>query len=271
MMTIAKLKTLKDRTCVRKCASLFHEQAQRILQGNDPDHVYITDLCSLFSSPQFLSVLSFEQLASMKGFAESLASSPRASLPFILEDMHHTLLAALGSEPSDWDFVDRQGALDASQRVVLPHILILDRLRSPFNVGSIFRSADSFGIEQIWLVEGTASPTHPRSIKSARGCIDTVSHCWFSESALIERLADSDMPLFALELGGSDLEAFSFPSSGAAVIGSEEMGVSPALLSLCDQSLGRVSIALGGTKGSLNVSVASGIMLQKWYAMPCWR
>ena len=159
--------------------------------------------------------------------------------------------------------------MDLSKRKVLPHILILDRLRSPFNVGSIFRSADSFGIEQIWLVEGTASVTHPRSIKSARGCVDTVTYRYYSEAALIEKLHCSSMPLFALELGGEELERFPFPPSGAAVIGSEEMGVSPALLALCDQSLGRVSIALGGTKGSLNVSVASGIMLQRWYSRTC--
>lgn len=269
MITIAKLKSLKGRTCVRKCALLFHEQAQRILQGHDPDLAYVYDLCSLLSSPQFLSVLSDEQLESMRNYSSSLASLAEASLPFILEDMHHTLLSALGSEPSDWDFVDEEGVLDLSRRVVLPHILILDRLRSPFNVGSIFRSADSFGIEEIWLVEGTASVTHPRCIKSARGCVDTVSYRYFSESALLEKLKSSSLPLFALELGGSDLEKFPFPLSGAAVIGSEEMGVSPALLDLCDQGLGRVSIALGGTKGSLNVSVATGIMVQKWYAKTC--
>ncbi|MGB4405737.1 MAG: TrmH family RNA methyltransferase [Sphaerochaeta sp.] len=269
MITIAKLKTLKDRTCVRKCALLFHEQSQRILQGNEPDRVYISDLCSLFVSQQFLSVLDDEQLRDVKNLSSGLFSASASSLPFILEDLHHGLLSALGSEPSDWDFVDRQGALDASLREVLPHILVLDRLRSPFNVGSIFRSADSFGIEQIWLVEGTASVTHPRAVKSARGCVDTVPYQWFSESALIEKLSSSSMPLFALELGGADLETFPFPTSGAAIIGSEEMGVSPAFLSLCEGSLGRVSIALGGTKGSLNVSVASGIMLQKWYATTC--
>ncbi|MDY0288928.1 MAG: TrmH family RNA methyltransferase [Sphaerochaeta sp.] len=269
MITIAKLRTLKDRTCVRKCASLFHEQAQLILQGNEPDHAYIAGLCSLFSSAQFFSVLDDGQSLALHALSSSLSSASRASLPFILEDLHHALLSALGSEPSDWDFVDREGALDASLRVVLPHTLILDRLRSPFNVGSIFRSADSFGIEQIWLVEGTASPTHPRSIKSARGCVDTVEYHYFSESALIEKIADESISLFALELGGSDLESFPFPPSGAAVIGSEEMGVSPHLLALCDSSLGRVSIGLGGTKGSLNVSVATGIMLQRWYATPC--
>ena len=269
MITIAKLKTLKGRTCVRKCALLFHEQAQRILQGNDPDHVYINDLCSLFSSQQFLSVLDDEQQRGLHSLCSSLTSASVASLPFVLEDMHHALLSVLGSEPSDWDFVDRQGALDASLRVVLPHILILDRLRSPFNVGSIFRSADSFGIEEIWLVEGTAPVTHPRCIKSARGCVGTVSYRLFSEFDLIEKLSSSSIPLFALELGGSNLEKFPFPKSGVSVIGSEEMGVSPSLLHLCDQSLGRVSIALGGTKGSLNVSVATGIMLQKWYATTC--
>ena len=269
MITIAKLKTLKGRTCVRKCALLFHEQAQRIIQGQEPDHVYIADLCSLFSSPQFVSVLDNEQLAGLRSYASLLSSASGSSLAFVLEDMHHALLTVLGSEPSDWDFVDGEGALDASLRVMLPHTLILDRLRSPFNVGSIFRSADSFGIKEIWLVEGTASVTHPRRVKSARGCTDTVSYRWFSELDLIEKLSSSSVPLFALELGGTDLESFPFPQSGAAVIGSEEMGVSPALLALCDRSLGRVSIALGGTKGSLNVSVASGIMLQKWYATPC--
>ena len=271
MITIAKLRTLKDRTCVRKCALLFHEQAQRIIQGNEPDYPYIRELCSLFDSPQFLSVLSDEQRLVLQVPANSLFSASVASLPFFLEDIHHALLSALGSEMSDWDFVDEEGALDFSKRVILPHILILDRLRSPFNVGSIFRSADSFGIREIWLVEGTAAVTHPRSVKSARGCINTVSYQYFSESALIEKISSSSIPLFALELGGTDLESYPFPPSGAAVIGSEEMGVSPALLSLCDQSLGRVSIALGGTKGSLNVSVATGIMLQKWYVTTCWR
>ena len=266
MITIAKIKSLKDRTCVRKCALLFHEHAQMILQGKEPDYIYIDGLCSLFSSQQFLSVLDDTQLASMKNYAALLHPASVANLPFILEDMHHCLLSVLGSEPSDWDFVDSDGVLDSSLRRVLPHILILDRLRSPFNVGSIFRSADSFGIEQIWLVEGTASVVHPRSVKSARGCVKTVSYRYFSESELIEKLSSESTALFALELGGTDMEGFHFPQSGVAVIGSEEMGVSPALLQLCDKSLGRVSIALGGTKGSLNVSVASGIMLQKWYA-----
>lgn len=269
MMTIQKLRTLRGRTCVRKTALLFHTQAQTLLQGKDPDWPYIEGLCSLFSSPQFLTVLSSEELSQLHVLASRLQKTDRLSLPFVLEDIHHALLAVLGSELSDWDFVDKEGALDADRRVMLEHVLILDRIRSPFNVGSIFRSADSFGVKEIWLVEGCASVEHPRCIKTARGCIETVKHSYLSEAEVLQRLSSENHCLFALELGGVGLTEFAFPREGSAVIGSEEMGVSPTLLRLCDQSLGRVSIELGGTKGSLNVSVASGIMLHSWYAMAC--
>lgn len=265
MMTIAKLRTLKDRTCVRKCALLFHEQAQGVLRGQEPDRLYLQGLCSLFDSIQFNEVLSHEQRSTLDKLACKLASASGPSLAFALEDMHHLLLGALGSEPSDWDFVDEQGALDSSRRSVLPHILILDRVRSPFNVGSIFRSADSFGIEEIWLVEGTASALHPRAVKSSRGCTATVAYRYMSEETVAEEIEKRSLSLFALELGGREIGEFPFPSEGAAVIGSEEMGVSPYLLGLCDRSLGRLSIAMAGTKGSLNVSVATGIMLHRWF------
>ncbi len=52
------------------------------------------------------------------------------------------------------------------------------------------------------------------------------------------------------------------------MVGSEELGVSPELLALADASLGRVSIPLAGTKGSLNVSVAAGILLHTWFSYP---
>jgi TrmH family RNA methyltransferase len=55
--------------------------------------------------------------------------------------------------------------------------------------------------------------------------------------------------MFALELGGVAIQRFSFPSDGVAVLGSEEMGVSPVFLAACDRSAGRVAIPLSGTKG----------------------
>jgi TrmH family RNA methyltransferase len=85
------------------------------------------------------------------------------------------------------------------------------------------------------------------------------------ESMVLSELEKQGLLAFSLELGGTDLDSFDFPQKGACVIGSEEFGVSPALLSYCDRSLGRVSIPLSGTKGSLNVSVATGIMLYRWF------
>ena len=265
MMTIAKLKTLKDRTCVRKCAQIFHEQALLAKHEEPVDFTYLKGICSLFGEIQFANVLDQAQLQHVEKLKDKLVSEEPASLAFVLEDLHQYLLSVLGSEPSDWDFTDEKGELDCSKRIILPHILILDRLRSPFNVGSLFRSADSFGIEEIWLVEGTADVHHPRCEKSARGCTSSVFYRNLTEEEVVQELEKRSLPVFALELGGCELSHFSFPPEGAAIIGSEEMGVSPALLSLCDHSLGRVSIPLGGTKGSLNVSVASGIMLYFWY------
>jgi TrmH family RNA methyltransferase len=95
------------------------------------------------------------------------------------------------------------------------------------------------------------------------GCVDILP--W-------ERLLDEQVtgllsgPFFALETGGVPLGDFSFPQRGVLIAGSEELGVSPKALAAADSSLGRVSIPLRGAKGSLNVSVAFGIVMQAWAA-----
>ena len=68
--------------------------------------------------------------------------------------------------------------------------------------------------------------------------------------------------VFALELGGVPLDEFDFPERGIVVVGSEELGVSPAALERC--GAGRVSIPMVGAKGSLNAGVAFGILLCAW-------
>ena len=259
MITIKKLSTLKDRTCVRKCAHLFHQMSQH------PDQLYIQQLCTLFDQKQFRAVLDANEQAHLAQLAKQLYIKEGRALSFACEDIHYFLLQVLGSDIADWDFTDEEGELDGSKRLVLEHYLILDRLRSPFNIGAIFRTADSFGIRKIYLVEGCASIDHPRARRSSRGCTETVESQRISEEELLELLDYTKPKVFALETGGQSINTFSFPMQGYAVIGSEELGVSPALLSRCEASLGRVSIALGGSKGSLNVAVASGIMLHNWF------
>ncbi|MDR2499889.1 MAG: TrmH family RNA methyltransferase [Treponema sp.] len=186
--------------------------------------------------------------------AETLALDPLRSL----NSIRHILLAELGKAPADWDFIDHQGLLNSGNRRIFPGTaLFLEDVRAPYNVGAIFRTAESFGIERIYLSPLCASPLHPRASRSAMGCVSLIP--W--EHRTLESLKG---PCFALETGGTALPDFAFPSRGLLVLGSEELGVSPGALARSDSSKGRVSIPLWGAKGSLNVSAAFGILMYAW-------
>ena len=245
MITKKKLLTLGERTRLRKISMILHEAAVCAKNGGEVDIDYINEILPL------------------AGFTEVEPSIVGASLAFRLEDMSQALLARLGAEPSDWDFRDESGELDSSRRIVQDKVLVLDRIRSPYNVGAIFRSAEAFGISKVILVEGTASPDHVRALRTSRGTTTVIPWSFMSEDETVSFLRGYDpQQVLALELGGCDINAFDFPSKGVAVLGSEEFGISPAVLSCCGS---RVSIPMGGAKGSLNVSVAAGILLQRWF------
>lgn len=175
-----------------------------------------------------------------------------------LNTLRHILIRETGQTTADWDCIDPQGVLDGTKRTVFPGTFAyLEDIRSPFNVGSLFRSAESFGVESLYLSPLCADPQHPRSLRSAMGCEAIVP--W--ERRALEELPG---PVFALETGGVPLEHFHFPQRGTMIVGSEELGVSPRGLALADRSGGRVSITTYGAKGSLNVGVAFGIVAQTW-------
>jgi TrmH family RNA methyltransferase len=174
--------------------------------------------------------------------------------------VRHALLRALNAEPAEWDLVSREtGLLDRAGVRVLPFSVYLEEVRSPFNVGSIFRTAEAFGAERILLSPRTPPPTHPRAEKTARGAAGVLP--W--EVAELDSLRGRNN-VFALELGGTALGRFRFPSSGTVLVGSEELGLSPEALAIADRGAGRVTIPLAGAKRSLNVSVAFGILMQAW-------
>ena len=247
MITVKKLLTLKERTRLRKISMIAHEAAAALKNGQEVDSEYINDV---------LNVAGFEALD---------VSLNADSLAFRLEDVSQALLARLGAEPSDWDFRTEEGELDSSRRVVQDKVLVLDRVRSPYNVGAIFRSAEAFGISRIILVEGTASPEHVRAQRTSRGTTDVVPWEFMPEAEVVSFLKSYDSEeIIALELGGTSINEFAFPKRGVSVLGSEEFGISPEILSCCGS---RVSIPMGGSKGSLNVSVAAGILLQRWFSI----
>jgi TrmH family RNA methyltransferase len=259
MITIRKLRSLPEKLLVKKCAYLMHEFRLQLQSQEVIDRVYLRALLNLdvllaAVGPEAQRALSAAEILSRDG-------SDSQSLVFMLDDVYYALLKEIGSSPADWDFRNR-GSLDASKRRVHPFTVYLDRVRSPFNVGSLFRTSDSFGVEQIILGEGTASPEHPRAKRTARGCEESVKWLW-GESTTLRSL--SSEPIFALELGGTPIEDFPFPARGTVIIGSEELGISPEMAEAAKASLGYVSIPLAGTKGSLNVSVAFGILMQHWF------
>jgi RNA methyltransferase, TrmH family len=163
-----------------------------------------------------------------------------------------------GRSPSDWDLLEPLGLnLDVGKRSVFPGMrAFLEDIRSPFNVGSMFRTADAFGVAELLLSSCCADPGHPRAQRSAMGASTLIP---WRRAELVE-LPEYGQ-LFALELRGEPIEAFEFPVNGMVVLGSEELGVSPEALGLCER---RVSIPMLGAKGSLNVGVAFGVLLAAW-------
>jgi RNA methyltransferase, TrmH family len=175
-----------------------------------------------------------------------------------LNGFRHALRLASGQSTADWDLVDH-GRRDLSgEGKRLPGLRVfLEDIRSPFNVGSILRTAEAFGFEEVLLSPGCADPTHPRAVRSSMGAVDLIP--W--RRSTLQELSGLG-PIIVLELGGRALADFVFPERGVLVLGSEELGVSEPALALAGQ--GRVSIPMRGAKASINVSVAFGIAAQAW-------
>ncbi len=174
------------------------------------------------------------------------------------------LLAIIGTFPAEWDLViaphpaltNEDGTV--KERDFYPGIAVYaEDIRSPFNIGSIFRTAEAMGAEKVYISPCCVDPEQPRAVRSGMGCIETMGY----ERCSLDQLP-ADIPVFALETGGTDINDFDFPEKGICIIGSEELGVSPEALKRA--TYGRVTIPMKGLKASLNVGVAFGILMQKW-------
>jgi len=257
MITLQKLKSLPPKTRIRKIITMLEELETQLLRGKSPDRYYIRQVLQLLEGEEKL--LSTE----LQTEVDRLIRLPIEHSEVFFHSLHNVrygVMAALGIVPADWDFFDPEsGLLSRSQDAVLPISLYLDDIRSPYNVGSIFRTAEAFGVRQLYLSQFTADAEHNRALRTSMGATNVVP--WRRES--LEVVAE-DRPVFALELGGIDIEEFPFPSKGVAVLGSEELGISPEARRIAEQSAGIVTIPLRGAKGSLNVAAACGILLQAW-------
>ena len=144
-----------------------------------------------------------------------------------------------------------------------PLIVILDNVRSLNNVGSMFRSADAFRIQHIYLCGITATPPHKDIQKTALGSTEAVDWSYAKDTlAVVEKLQSVNVKVMAIEQAenATMLQDF-YPNNQsiyALVFGHEVKGVSQDVINQCD---GVIEIPQFGTKHSLNIAVSGGVVL----------
>ena len=159
------------------------------------------------------------------------------------------------------------------RRAAAPVALILDHVQSPFNVGSILRTAAAFRVDHLWLVGDTAAPTNAKTAKTALGSQRFVEWTWQDTATDAASAAREDgYGVVGLELTDDAVPLPELAAEGPVclVIGHEDRGLPAATLAACDAvtyipQLGRI--------GSLNVATATAIALYElrrrdWTAGP---
>jgi tRNA G18 (ribose-2'-O)-methylase SpoU len=159
----------------------------------------------------------------------------------------------------------RIGLDEFKEKKKLPVAVVLDNVRSMLNVGSVFRSCDAFAVSKLVLCGITAQPPHRDIQKTALGATESVH--WEHYQSIVEaakKLKEEGFILIGIEQTDESIPLPSFkPEFGqqyAFVFGNEVEGVSDEVLPLLDMA---IEIPQEGTKHSLNVSVAAGIILYK--------
>ena len=252
------------------------------------DSFYIEGLCthlaSMYPSDSVITAAVKTYMSALR--AETLTAG---DYRILFNALRHALYRQSGVQPSEWDLIapglrygtgipkydttaPNPAVSDAETQIAAPSAALpitrpfypgvyvyAEDIRAPFNLGSIFRTAEAFGAEKLLLSEGCVSPEQPRAQRSAMGCTRFLP--W--EYCSLESLP-ADLPVFALETGGTPITSFSFPKHGIVLLGSEELGLSAEALKKV--SAGIVSIPMKGIKASLNVAVAFGILMQYWIA-----
>ena len=144
-----------------------------------------------------------------------------------------------------------------------PIIVVLENIRSAYNVGSVFRTSDAFLIEAIFIVGYSAKPPHKEIKKTALGADETVTWKYFKTSAeAIDELKIRKYKVYAVEQAEESykLHSANFRQNEkiAVVFGNEVSGIEQTTIHLCD---GCIEIPQLGMKHSLNIATAAGIVL----------
>lgn len=156
------------------------------------------------------------------------------------------------------EIVERQVTKSSGER--LPFCVVLNSIRSLYNVGSLFRTADGIGIEKLWLCGITGYPPQSGIAKTALGAEENVPWDYRKDIlSLLRELKGQGYQIVLLEQIAESIphDQFKPQSPVCLVVGNEISGISDELLTICDAA---VEIDMSGIKNSLNVAVAFGII-----------
>lgn len=157
--------------------------------------------------------------------------------------------------------LNRKSVEEVKQSHKMPVVVVLENIRSAYNVGSVFRTADAFLLEGIYICGYTAYPPHKEIKKTALGADESVHWKHFKTSKeAIEELRSEGYNIFAVEqaVDSYKLNEFTTTEKLAVIFGNEVTGVDQSTIELTD---GCIEIPQLGMKHSLNVSVAAGVVL----------
>ena len=163
--------------------------------------------------------------------------------------------------------MDRMSVAEYKVSEKQPIVVVLDHVRSLYNVGSVFRTCDAFRMSGVCLCGITAQPPHPEIHKTALGAEDSVPWRYFQKTEdAVNWLKEDGYTILAIEQceGSTMLHDFHRDPDKkyAIILGNEVKGVQQQIVDMCDNCL---EIPQYGTKHSMNVSVAAGIVL--WHLM----
>ncbi len=148
----------------------------------------------------------------------------------------------------------------------IPLVIVLDNVRSMNNIGSVFRTADAFRIEKIYLCGITATPPHKDIHKTALGATESVDWEYFEDTLdALKKLKDDGFYILSVEQAENSLKLgnynFIYDKKTAIILGHEVRGVEQRIVDLCDNVL---EIPQFGTKHSINISVCAGIVIWEY-------
>ncbi len=159
--------------------------------------------------------------------------------------------------------LNRKTVEEFKQAEKTPLIAVLENIRSAYNVGSVFRTADAFLLEAIYITGYTCIPPHKEIKKTALGAEESVAWSHFNNAAAaIEQLRSHGYKVYAVEQAINSLQLhqlnFTTKEKIAVIFGNEVTGVEQNTIALCD---GCIEIPQLGMKHSLNIATAAGVVL----------